>query len=88
MKIITKIHGKVYDLTNFKHPGGKIPLALMHNNDSTCLFESYHPVTSRKKLQKILSQYEIEDDETIIEQKVYDFSSFKEDAFVSEGMSF
>lgn len=28
MKIITKIHGKNYDLTNFKHPGGVIPIYL------------------------------------------------------------
>ncbi|MDP3560534.1 MAG: fatty acid desaturase [Legionellaceae bacterium] len=84
MKIITKIHGKMYDLTNFKHPGGKVPLALLHNNDATCLFESYHPMTNRETLQKILSQYEIEEDKTIIEQKVYDFSSFKEDEFVIE----
>ena len=52
MAIITKIHGKMYDLTNFNHPGGKMPIYLIMNKDGTCLFESYHPVSNRQMLKK------------------------------------
>ena len=52
----TKIHGKLYNLTNFKHPGGIIPLHLINGEDSTCLFETYHPVSNRNLLNKILSK--------------------------------
>jgi len=58
----TRIHGKMYDLTKFNHPGGIIPLYLIENNDGTCLFESYHPVSNRESLLKILEKYEINDD--------------------------
>ena len=80
----TKIHGKMYDLTKFNHPGGIIPMYLIENNDGTCLFESYHPVSNRDALLKILEKYEINDDNSIEEQKVYDFNNFKNDPFVKE----
>ena len=36
------IYGKVYDLENYKHPGGKEILKLCENEkDCTALFESY-----------------------------------------------
>lgn len=57
-----KIHGKTYDLTNFipHHPGGKEALLLAQGReDATPLFESYHPFTSRRKLQQILSHYQV-----------------------------
>ncbi len=75
----TKIHGKMYDLTNFNHPGGSIPIDIIDNKDSTCLFESYHPVSNREKLNNILSKYEVHDDNSIIQQDVYDFSIFNDD---------
>lgn len=83
MTIITKIHGKSYDLTNFKHPGGSIPLHLINGRDGTCLFESYHPVSNRDLLRKILDKYEIEDSD-IEEQKIYDFNNFENNLFVKE----
>tara|TARA_X000001036_G_C19978087_1_gene521036 strand:- start:249 stop:461 length:213 start_codon:yes stop_codon:yes gene_type:complete len=56
MTIRTKIHGKMYDLTNFNHPGGQIPMYLIDNKDGTCLFESYHPVSNKDNLNKILQK--------------------------------
>ena len=63
MKIITKIHGKTYDLTNFKHPGGIIPFYLINGKDGTCLFESYHPVSNRVLINKVLQKYQIENND-------------------------
>ena len=84
MKFITKIHGKTYDLTNFNHPGGEIPLYLVDKQDGTALFESYHPVSDRSMINKILSKYEIEDDNSIPEKQIYDFTKFNENPFVKE----
>lgn len=75
----TKIHRKTYDLTTFYHPGGSIPMDIIDNKDSTCLFETYHPVSNRDMLVKILSKYEVTDDNTIVEQDVYDFTIFNDD---------
>jgi fatty acid desaturase len=80
----TLIHGKMYNLVNFKHPGGNIPIQLIDNKDGTCLFESYHPVSDRKYIEKILSKYEIENDNSILEQNVYDFSEFSNNNFTKE----
>uniref|UniRef100_A0A6C0EJN0 Fatty acid desaturase domain-containing protein n=1 Tax=viral metagenome TaxID=1070528 RepID=A0A6C0EJN0_9ZZZZ len=82
--ITTKIHGKTYDLTNFNHPGGITPLHLINKNDGTVLFESYHPVSNRKKLQQILSKYEVENNYTINEQQIYDFSDSNKHLFIDE----
>ena len=75
MKIITKINNKIYDLTNFKHPGGKIQMCLINNKDWTVLFESYHPVSDKNMLNKILSKYEINNNDSIQipSQKSFDF---------------
>ena len=80
----TLIHKKMYNLSNFKHPGGNIPIQLINNKDGTCLFESYHPVSNRKYIQEILSKYEIKNDNSIIEQNVYDFSEFSNNNFTKE----
>ena len=82
--MITKIHDKKYDLTDFKHPGGKLPLTLINKKDGTCLFELYHPVSDRKKLSKILSKYEIADENITIEDNDYDFKNFSTDPFTVE----
>ena len=57
---ITKIRGKYYDITNFKHPGGKVALSHSFNRDATILLKSYHPFTSDEKFESILKKYEIE----------------------------
>ena len=82
MIIKTKIHGKMYDLTNFNHPGGSIPLHLINGEDSTCMFETYHPVSNRNILKKTLAKYEIKDDHSIHEHRIYDFTDFETNPFV------
>ena len=84
MSILTKINGKMYNLTDFNHPGGKVPMYLINNKDGTCLFESYHPISDRKILNQILQKYEIKDNGSIPEQKVYNFTNFDKDPFVNE----
>jgi fatty acid desaturase len=84
MKIITKIHGKTYDLTNFKHPGGIIPFYLINGKDGTCLFESYHPVSNRVLINKVLQKYQIENNDLIKEENIYDPKSFDQDPFAAE----
>ena len=80
----TLIHDKMYNLVNFKHPGGNIPIQLIDNKDGTCLFESYHPVSNRENIIKILSKYEIENDNSILPQNVYDFTEFSNNNFTKE----
>lgn len=57
--MITRIHDKYYDLTNFVHPGGIIPIQLAAERDATELFESHHIFSDRDKISKILQKYEI-----------------------------
>ena len=57
--LVTRIHGKWYNLSDFDHPGGPVALSLIERRDGTALFESHHPLTSHKKLMKILSKYEV-----------------------------
>ncbi len=53
------IHGKVYDLENYKHPGGKEILKLCENEkDCTALFESYHAFSDMKKIKMTMKKYE------------------------------
>jgi fatty acid desaturase len=59
--IIMKVHGVVYDLTEFKHPGGPISLNLGNGRDATPLFEAHHPFTSKAKLNSILQKYKVQD---------------------------
>lgn len=45
------IRGKVYNLTEFNHPGGKNILKLCKNEqDCTALFESYHAFSDIEKI--------------------------------------
>ena len=46
--------GEVYDVTEFlgKHPGGRDPLLLCAGRDVTHLFNSYHPIPTRKLIAK------------------------------------
>ena len=62
-KFVTRIHGKWYNLTGFKHPGGPVALSLVGGRDGTALFESHHPFTSRAKLEQVLGKYLVQDQE-------------------------
>ena len=59
----TKIHGKYYDLTHFKHPGGDEPIELTNGIDSTIMFESHHPFVPKHKLADILKKYECQEED-------------------------
>uniref|UniRef100_A0A6C0KGR0 Cytochrome b5 heme-binding domain-containing protein n=1 Tax=viral metagenome TaxID=1070528 RepID=A0A6C0KGR0_9ZZZZ len=70
------IHGKVYNLKNYKHPGGNEILKLCENeNDCTALFESYHAFSDMKKIKMTMKKYEKRDSHTKNE------FSFKPDGF-------
>ena len=58
-RLLTRIHSKWYDLSQFNHPGGPVALSLAKKRDATALFESHHHFMSRTMLIKILSKYEI-----------------------------
>lgn len=72
-----KIHGNVYDLSNFldKHPGGRRILETCQgDNDLTATFESYHAMSDINKIKKMMDTYKIG------ETKPSKFM-FKEDGF-------
>ncbi|KAL2635760.1 hypothetical protein R1flu_007239 [Riccia fluitans] len=62
-RMVTKIHDKWYDLTNFEdfHPGGPVALGLAYGRDATVMFESHHPFTDRRVLDAILQKYELDE---------------------------
>eukprot|EP00960_Hanusia_phi_P032011 749611-Hanusia_phi.AAC.1 len=51
---------KIYDLTDFKHPGGNIALTLGKDRDATELFESHHLLSNMEKITQIMEKYEID----------------------------
>ncbi|BBN04599.1 protein MpFAD4 [Marchantia polymorpha subsp. ruderalis] len=63
-RLVTKIHDKWYDLTDFEkiHPGGPVALGLASGRDGTVMFESHHPFTHRKILDAILQKYELDEE--------------------------
>ena len=70
-KNLLKLYGKVYDLTDFKHPGGdKFIEKASQTVDATPLFESHH-FESEKIKEQILSKYEVkgESSEQIFSEK-------------------
>lgn len=58
--IITKIHDKYYDLSNFEHPGGPVALYAANGRDATCLFESHHIMSDKLIMDDILNRYKID----------------------------
>jgi len=61
---LTRINGKLYDLSDFKHPGGPISKKFAANRDATLLFESHHPF-SKEEVNKLLKKYEVKDDGSV-----------------------
>jgi fatty acid desaturase len=84
--LITKIHNKYYDLSNFKHPGGDIPMYLSANRDATELFESHHIFSDREKIIKILEKYEVAEpyDNKIESNDIYDWEETLKSEFTRE----
>ncbi|KAI9223875.1 fatty acid desaturase-domain-containing protein [Blastocladiella britannica] len=62
--LYTRLHGKWYDMREFKarHPGGPFALSMAAGRDGTALWESYHPFTTRAKMDSILKRYEVPED--------------------------
>ena len=60
---VIRIHGKWYNVRDFKHPGGPVALSLGFKRDATVLFESCHPFTQQEKLRSLLDKYRVSDDE-------------------------
>lgn len=55
------MEGRRYDLSQFRHPGGPIALALAKGRDADVLIRSYHPF-NEKEVRKVLEKYKIEVD--------------------------
>lgn len=56
--LVTRIHGRYYDVGAFDHPGGCPALECARDRDATALFESYHALHRARPLHT-LKQYEI-----------------------------
>jgi len=56
-RLITRIHGKDYDLEGFDHPGGAYALNHAYGRDASVLFESMHPFVDKVRLNKVLGKY-------------------------------
>jgi len=70
------IHGRYYDLREFKHPGGQEILELCKGEpDCSALFESYHVFSDMNKIKRYMKKYEVGLTE---EPSLF---SFKEDGF-------
>jgi cytochrome b involved in lipid metabolism len=84
-RMITKIHQNYYDLTDFKHPGGPIPIGLIENRDGTELFESHHLFT-QKRIRDILSAYEMKPApiDTIKSNSTFNWEATKRSEFTQE----
>jgi len=82
--LITKIHERYYDLTDFKHPGGPIAIGLIDGRDGTELFESHHLFTEKDVLG-MLAAFEVKGHPDNIESSgVYDWTKTKTDPFTLE----
>ena len=49
---MTAIHGKLYDLSSFHHPGGRVWIDMVKGVDATELFETHH--LNSKKAERLL----------------------------------
>jgi delta11-fatty-acid desaturase len=84
-RLITLIHNKYYDLTEFNHPGGPVAMALIANRDGTVMFESHH-LCSSIDIEKILSKYEllIPPKKEIKPTNIYNWEKTKSSKFTQE----
>ncbi|MDA0746959.1 MAG: fatty acid desaturase [bacterium] len=78
--LITRIHGKYYDVGAFEHPGGCPALECARDRDATALFESYHALHRAKPLHA-LEQYEIPAEKAEGPDRFRAEERFGEDAF-------
>lgn len=90
--LYAKVRGEWYDLAQFDHPGGPIALNLVKDRDATALFESHHLLSSRKKMDKILSKYKVDSNiaknlepfDIRDDGAHYEWKNYENDAFVRD----
>jgi fatty acid desaturase len=73
--LITRIHGRYYDLTGFAHPGGCAALECARDRDATTLFESYHALHRALPL-RTMRQYEISPEQAEAPGRFLDVARF------------
>ena len=56
--LVTRIHGRYYDVGEFDHPGGCPAIECARDRDATALFESYHALNRARPI-KTLARYEV-----------------------------
>ena len=92
-RLLTRIHGKWYDLTTFDHPGGPVALGLAKDRDATVLFESHHYFLPRRALLQSLAKYEASPaeagsrrslDDRDGDKAPYDWHGIDQDAFATD----
>ena len=91
-RLLTRIHNKWYDLSEFNHPGGPIALGLARGRDATALFESHHYFIPRKKLLQVLTRYEVSPKEAAVlntldnqdDDSPFDWTDIDNDGFASD----
>ena len=73
--MITKIHNKYYNLSDFKkkHPGGEKILECCEGIDATAAFESYHVFVNMEKIKRTMKQYQCEEPIQKIKSSDYTF---------------
>lgn len=67
------IGGKVYDVSAFSHPGGKVLIEFSKGQDCTALFQSHH--VNFGKAEKVLSTLPCVGDYEVVDD--YDFSMYR-----------
>ena len=84
---ITKIHGRYYDLSTFKHPGGDVAIESAFGRDATELFESHHLFSNREAMSAMLDKYRIPDpspENAIASNDVYDWDATLKSEFTQQ----
>lgn len=78
--LVTRIHGRYYDVGEFDHPGGCPALECARDRDATALFESYHALHRSRPL-RTLARYEISPEQAAAPQRFLAETRFGDDAF-------
>src|SRR5262249_19321902 len=82
--LITRIHGRYYDVGKFKHPGGCPAIECARARDATALFESYHALYRTRPLRALtkveIGAEEAESGERFLAEKRFGEASYDWDA--------
>jgi len=64
----TVIHGKVYELSKFEHPGGIIALDHIKQRDGTIFYQNYHQLLDMKRVDAVRDRYFVRDVPSYVEE--------------------